>query len=51
LSNKDPLYTASGGVSTGGAMKVAAIPAFYLDDFEELIRKNRRNNKNNTRHS
>lgn len=37
LKSNDPLYEATDGVADGSAMKVTAIAARYLDDFQSLV--------------
>ncbi|SMP70481.1 ADP-ribosylglycohydrolase [Neorhodopirellula lusitana] len=38
LQSDDPLYQATDGVADGAAMKVTAAAAYYLDDFQGLIK-------------
>ena len=38
LADNDPLYVAGDGVTSGSAMKVCAVAAYYMDDLEKLVK-------------
>ncbi len=38
VADDDPLYVAGDGVTSGSAMKVCAVAAYYMDDLEKLVK-------------
>ncbi len=38
VMDNNPLYVAEDGVTSGSAMKVCAVAAYYIDDFEKLVK-------------